>query len=70
MGAPVGVVSASFSLPFSIYTEIIKKLLKTTNNKRKKHNKTVLLARTKRNTIERKISKALEKRACKLCDNY
>ena len=63
MGAPIGVVSATFSLPFSISTGIIKKLLKTTKNERKKHNKTVLLARTKRNSIERKISKALEKRA-------
>ena len=63
MGAPIGVVSATFSLPFSISTGIIKKLLKTTKNERKKHNKIVLLARTKRNSIEGKISKALEKRA-------
>ena len=30
IGAPVGIVSASFSLAFSISTGIIKKLLKTT----------------------------------------
>ena len=28
-GAPVGIVSASFCLTFSILTEIVKKLLKT-----------------------------------------
>ena len=36
IGAPVGLVSASFSLIFSISTGIIKKLLKTTRNKKKK----------------------------------
>ena len=36
IGAPVGIVSASFSLAFSISTGIIKKLLKTTRNKKKK----------------------------------
>ena len=52
-------VSASFSLVFSISTGIIKKLLKTTRNKMKKHNKIVMLARSKLNSIENKISKAL-----------
>ena len=33
--APAGIVSASFSLTFSIFTGIIKKLLKTTRNKKK-----------------------------------
>ena len=32
-GTPVGIVSESFSLPFSIFTGIAKKLLKTTINK-------------------------------------
>ena len=36
IGAPVGMASASFSLAFSISTEIVKKLLKTTKNKNKK----------------------------------
>ena len=36
IGAPVGVVSASFSLAFSISTGLIKKLLKTTRSKKKK----------------------------------
>ena len=35
IGAPVGLVSASFSLEFSISTGIPKKLLKTTRNKKK-----------------------------------
>ena len=59
IGAPVGIVSASFTLAFSISTGIIKKLLKTTRNKKKKHNKIVMLARNKLNNIESKISKAL-----------
>ena len=59
IGAPVGIISASFSLAFSISTGIIKKLLKTTRNKKKKHNKIVMLARSKLNSIESKISKAM-----------
>ena len=59
IGAPVGIVSAGFSIAFSISTGIIKKLLKTTWNKKKKHNKTVTLARSKLNSIESKISEAL-----------
>ena len=37
IGAPVGITIASFSLAFSICTGIVKKLLKTTRNKKKKH---------------------------------
>ena len=59
IGAPVGIISASFSLAFSISTGIIKKLLKTTRNKKKKHNKIVMLARSKLNSIESKIYEAL-----------
>ena len=58
-GAPVGIASASFSLAFSISTRIVKKLLKTTRNKNKKHNKIVMLARSDLNSIENKISEAL-----------
>ena len=35
IGAPVGIVSASFSLVFSLTTGIIKKLLKITRKKEK-----------------------------------
>ena len=59
IGVPVGMVSASFSLAFSISTGIIKKLLKTTRNKKKKHNKIVMLARSKLNSIKSKISQGL-----------
>ena len=59
IGAPVGIVSASFSLAFSVSTGIIKKLLKTTRNKKKKHNKIIMLARRKWNSIGSKISEAL-----------
>ena len=59
IGAPVGIVSASFSIVFSISTGLIKRQLKTTRNKNKEHNKIVMLARTKLNSIESKISEAL-----------
>ena len=50
--APIGIASASFSLAFSISTRIVKKYLKTTRSKKKKHNKIVMLARNKLNSIE------------------
>ena len=59
IGAPVGIISASFSLAFSISTGIIKKLLKTTRNKKKKHNKIVMLLRSKLSSIESKTSETL-----------
>ena len=59
IGAPVGIVSASSSLAFSMFTGIIKNLLKTSGNKKKKHNKIVMLARSKLSSIENKISEAL-----------
>ena len=59
VGAPVGMMSASCSLAFSITTGFVKKFLKTTRNKKKKHNKIVMLARSKLNSIESKISEAL-----------
>ena len=60
IGTPVGISSAIFSLiTFSLSTGLVKKLLKTTRNKKKKHHKIVMLARSKLNSIERKISEAL-----------
>ena len=53
-------MSASFSLACLISTGIVKKLLRTTGNKKKIHNKTVMLARSKLNSIESKISEALK----------
>ena len=52
-------VSAGFSLACSVPTEIVKKLFKTTRNKKKKLNKAVMLARSKLNSVESKISEAL-----------
>ena len=57
-GAPVGIASASFTLVFSLTTGIIKKLLNT-KNKKKKHDKILLLAKSKLNSIEILISQAL-----------
>ena len=59
IGAPVGIASASFSLAFSVSTEIVKKFSKVTQNKKKRHNKIVMLARSKLNIIESKISETL-----------
>ena len=59
IGAPVGIASASFSLAFSISTRIVKRLLKTIRNKKKKYNKIVMLARSKLNSIYSKICEAL-----------
>ena len=52
-------MSASCSLAFSITTGFVKKFLKTIRNKKKKHNKIVMLARIKLNSIESKIFEAL-----------
>ena len=46
IGVPVGIVSASFTLIFSITTRIIKKLLSTTIKKRKKHDQILMLVNT------------------------
>ena len=59
IGAPVGIACASFSLAFSISTGIVNFFKKTTRNKKKKYNKIFMLARSKLNGIESKISEAL-----------
>ena len=56
---PIGITRASLGLAFALCTGLVTKLLETTRNKKKKHNKTVMLARSKLNSIERKISEAL-----------
>ena len=45
--APVGVASTSFTLIFSLTTGIVKKLLNTTRKKKKKHDKILMLAKSK-----------------------
>ena len=59
IGIPAGIVSAGFTLVFSLATGIIKKILKVTRNKKKKHNKIVILAKSKLNSIETLMSQAL-----------
>ena len=59
IGAPIGIRSAGLSLSFSLCTGLVKKFLKTTRNKKKKHNKIVMFSRNKLNSIERKICVAL-----------
>ena len=44
---------------FSLTTGIIKKLLKSARNKKSRHNRYVMLARSKLNSIETLISQAL-----------
>ena len=60
IGVLVGIMSASCSLAFSITAEFVKKFLKTIRNKKKKHIKILMLARSKSNSIESKISEALK----------
>ena len=59
IGAPVGIACASFSFTLWIFTRILGKLITTTENKKEKHNRTVILARSKLNTIDSKTSEAL-----------
>ena len=47
VGASVGIASASFSLIFSLTTGINKKSLSITKDKKKKHDKIVILAKNK-----------------------
>ena len=59
VGAPVGIASASFTLIFSIAKGIIKILLKITRNKKELYDKILMLAKSKLNSVEKLISKAL-----------
>ena len=58
VGSPVGIASASFTLIFSLTTGIIKKLLSITRNK-KKHDKILMLAKSKLDSIETLVSQEL-----------
>ena len=59
VGAPVGIASASFTLISSLATEIIKKLLNITRNKKKKHDKILMFTKSKLSSIVTLISQAL-----------
>ena len=57
--APAGIASASFTLIFSLATGIVKKLLDITRKKKKKHDKILMLAKSKFNSVDTLISQAL-----------
>ena len=57
--APVGIASASFALIFSLTTGIVKRLLNIARNKKKKHDKILMLAKSKLNSVENLVSQAL-----------
>ena len=56
---PAGLTSASLTLIFSLTTGIINKLLTVIRKKKKNHNKIVMLAKRKLNSIEILMSQAL-----------
>ena len=57
--ASFAIAGANFSFSYSITSGIVKKLLKTKRNKQKKHNKIVMLAKSKLHSIENTISEEL-----------
>ena len=59
IGVPAGIASASFTSIFSLPTGIVKQLLDTTRKKKKKHDKILMLAKSKFNSIETLMSQAL-----------
>ena len=59
IGVYAGTESVSFTLIFSLTTGIIKTLLEITKNKKEKHNKIVMLAKSKLNSIETLMFQAL-----------
>ena len=59
IGTSAGIASGSLTLIFSLTSGIIKKKMKVTRKKKKKHNKVVMLAKSKLNSIETLMSQAL-----------
>ena len=60
VGVPAGITGASLTLVFTVGTGISKSLLKLTKKRKKKHNKIILLAKNKLNTIDTLLSIALD----------
>ena len=58
IGIPARVISASLTLVFSLTTGIIKRLLKETRKKKKKHSKIIIFVKCKLNSIEALMSQA------------
>ena len=59
VGIPAGITVASLTLVFTIGTGISKSLLKLTKKRKKKHNKIIVLAKNKLNTIDTLLSSAI-----------
>ena len=59
VGAPVVSASASFTLIFSLTARIIEKLLSITRNKKKKHDKILMLAKSILGSIKTLVYQAL-----------
>ena len=59
VGAPVGLAGERFTLIFSLTTGTIKKLLSITRNKKKKHDRILMLAISILNSIETLVFQAL-----------
>ena len=59
VGAPVGIASAGLTLFFCLTTGIVKKLMDITRKKNKKHDKILMLAKSRLNSIEILVSQAL-----------
>ena len=59
VGIPAGIRGASLTLVFTIGTDVSKSLLKVTKKRKKKHNKIIVLAKNKLNTIDTLLSSAL-----------
>ena len=59
VGIPAGITGASLTLVFTVGTGINKSLLKLTEKRKKKHNKIIILAKSKLNMIDTLLSSAL-----------
>ena len=57
IGVPAGIIGASYSFTFLVTSGFVKRFLKTIGNKKKKHNKIVLLTRSKLNSMKIKYLK-------------
>ena len=59
IGIPVGIAGSPLTLIFAISTGVNKLLLRVTKKRKKKHNKTIALAKSKLNMIDTLLSSAL-----------
>ena len=59
VGIPAGITGASLTLVFTLGTGISKSLLKVTKKRKEKHNKIIVLAKSKLSDIETLLSSAL-----------